>query len=514
MLRKVMVENGLVEGLPAADPRITSFKGIPFAAPPVGKLRWRAPQPAENWGGVLKAYTYGARAMQIFGGNNPDNIYTKEWHVDSDAPMGEDCLQLNVWTPAKTGEEKLPVMVWIFGGALWEGYPSEMEFDGERIARRGVILVSINYRLNVFGFFAHPEITKEDPGKAANFGHWDQKAGIEWVKRNIESFGGDPGNITVFGQSAGGVSTIIQVTSPLNKGLFQKAIVHSGGGLILPTINSLSINDAEKTGEDFFEYLGVTSLDEARAMDAQVLLEKGADFGLNRSRWASVIDGSLIPDTPTNIIVQNKSNDIKVMMGNTVDELFDGPEVSSFPALEEYAREKYGDASGEYLDFCKNGADNISQMVENGTFNRAELGNLLWLEYNEKLSLPKMYYYVFNPEIPGPDNPGSFHSSDLWFAFETLAKCWRPFVGKHYDLARQMCNYWTNFAKTGNPNGLDADGSRMPEWTEYSLEEPYPMYFAENTGMDKSPRSAFKNFLVDFFTGKIENNDICDFFEI
>ena len=230
MLRETKTENGWVRGIPAADPRITAFKGIPFAAPPVGDLRWRAPQPAENWEGVRDCARFGPISMQETPGVG-GGFYDKEWHVDPDIPMGEDCLYLNVWTPAKSADEKLPVMVWIFGGGMTCGYTAEMEFDGERIARRGVILVSVNYRLSVFGYLAHPALTEEAKAHGEigdNFALLDQQAGIRWVKRNIAAFGGDPENITVFGQSAGGRSTWMQVVSPTNKGLFQKAIVQSG----------------------------------------------------------------------------------------------------------------------------------------------------------------------------------------------------------------------------------------------------------------------------------------------
>ena len=238
--------------------------------------------------------------------------------------MSEDCLQLNVWTPAKSADEKLPVMVWIFGGGLNNGYPSEMEFDGERIARRGVILVSINYRLNVFGFLAHPELTKENPDMATNFGHWDQKAGIEWVKRNISAFGGDPENITIFGQSAGGGSTMVQLTSPLNRGLFQRAIVHSGGGLLPPSLDSPTLVEAEKAGEEFFKFLGVKSLEEARALDAKLLRDKGKEF-TSIYRWGSVIDGTLIPDYPSYTIIEGKDLGVDLINGNTVNEFIVSP---------------------------------------------------------------------------------------------------------------------------------------------------------------------------------------------
>lgn len=283
MLREVRVENGVVRGLPAADPRITSFKGIPFAAPPVGENRWRAPQPAHDWDGVLEAYTWAPIAMQARPGVSKEDIYAREWHVDPDVPMSEDCLYLNVWTPAKSPDEKLPVYVWYFGGGLQVGYPSEMEFDGERIARRGVVVVTINYRLNVFGFLCHPEITKEAPHAPANFGHLDQQFATQWVKRNIAAFGGDPDNITIGGQSAGGGSVLSQLTSPQNEGLIQKAIIQSG--LFAPVYPNVrgprrgrSLADAEQDGVKFFEFLGVSSLEEARKLDAEFIMGKALEY--------------------------------------------------------------------------------------------------------------------------------------------------------------------------------------------------------------------------------------------
>lgn len=228
MIRVVKIENGMVRGLPAADPRITSFKGIPFAAPPVGENRWRAPQPVEDWEGVFDALEFAPISMQAKTVIDVNNIYTREWSVDPEIPMDEDCLYLNVWTPAKSADEKLPVYVWYFGGGLQVGHTAEMEFDGERIARRGIVVVTINYRLNTFGFLCHPEITAESPEAPANFGHLDQQAGTRWVKRNIAAFGGDPDNITIGGQSAGAGSVMAQLTSPQNEGLFQRAIIQSG----------------------------------------------------------------------------------------------------------------------------------------------------------------------------------------------------------------------------------------------------------------------------------------------
>jgi len=505
MLRQVKTENGWVKGIPAADPRITAFKGIPFAAPPVGDLRWRAPQPAKNWDGVLECYDFGPIAVQEVPGLDPNNIYSREWNVDPEIPMDEDCLQLNVWTNAKTGDEKMPVMVWIYGGGLNVGNPAEMEFDGERIARRGVILVSVNYRVNVFGFLAHPEITAEDPEKPTNFGHLDQQAGILWVKRNIAAFGGDPENITVFGQSAGGGSTQIQVCSPTNKGVFQKAILHSSGGLLPPSNGSPKLADAEAQGVRFFEELGVKNLAEARKVDAKKVWEVA--MTTHKFMWGSVIGDKFLPDYPSNIIKNGQRNNMKLIVGNTAGEFPNTPRVQTVEELDAYAKETFGAKADEYLAIVKKGASTIDEMKKNATFNSFELGNVLMLDVNSKLKTSEVYYYNFNPEIPGWDNPGSFHSSDLWFAFETLAKCWRPFKGKHYDLARHMCNYWTNFAKNGDPNGLDHDGTPMPEWKPYTADQRGAMFFGDKAEMIGPNSGELFNFLrKGYEEGTIGNN--------
>ena len=347
MLRKVLTESGWVRGIPAADPRVTAFKGIPFAAPAVGPNRWRAPQPPEPWEGVRDCLEFGPIAMQEIPGGNPDDIYTREWHVDGSVPMSEDCLQLNVWTNAQSPEDRLPVMVWIYGGGLMVGYPSEMEMDGERIARRGVVLVSINYRVNVFGFLAHPELTAESPEKPTNFGHLDQQAGIAWVKRNIAAFGGDPENITIFGQSAGGGSCMVQLVSPQNRGLFQRTILHSGGGLLPPSSLSLRLEEAEAQGVKLFEKLGVKTLAEARALDARTVWD--AAVGQGGFSWGSVIGDAFLPDTPANIILRGEENEADIIIGNTGDEFIVRPEGDSFEALEAFVRRKYPGIAEEFM---------------------------------------------------------------------------------------------------------------------------------------------------------------------
>ncbi|MBQ4000323.1 MAG: carboxylesterase family protein [Oscillospiraceae bacterium] len=308
MLRVTKTENGMVRGFPGTDARITVFKGIPFADDTSGENRWRAPQPAKNWEGVRDCYEFAPITMQKTPGLDQNAFYSKEWHVDPEVPMGEDSLALNIWTPAKSADEKLPVMIWIFGGALREGYAWEMEFDGERIAHRGVILVSIAYRLNCFGFMCHPDLTRDQPDAFANFGFLDQKAGIDWVKRNIANFGGDPDNITIFGQSAGGGSTLAHLCSPKARGSFQRAIVESAGGVAVtyPSNRAMrhyrTLEKAEADGVRFLrDYLNVETIEEARKLDAKFIEDKFLEMTANGEMWRGVVDGIYVPEHTTGI---------------------------------------------------------------------------------------------------------------------------------------------------------------------------------------------------------------------
>jgi para-nitrobenzyl esterase len=499
MLRIVKVENGMVQGLPAADPRITSFKGIPFAAPPVGENRWRAPQPAKNWDGVLKAFAFAPISMQAKTVIDEKNIYTREWAVDPEIPMDEDCLYLNVWTPANRADEKLPVYVWYFGGGLQEGHPAEMEFDGERIARRGAVVVTVNYRLNVFGFLCHPEITAEAPDAPANFGHLDQQAGTRWVKRNIAAFGGDPGNITIGGQSAGGGSVMSQLTSPQNEGLFQKAIVMSGvfTGLY-PSSRKFgarrTVQEAAQEGVKFFQRLGVSTLKEARKLDAVYIRDKWLE---NRNFWGTVQDDQFCVGDSYELFLKNKRWMVPVMFGHTSSEFSVVPEVSTADEFKKMAEELFGGDAGEFLALCGYDSGNVEEMKKKASVSGIEYAIRVLGKANDASGAKTpLYYYNFDAEIPGWDNPGTFHSVDLWFFFETLAKCWRPFTGKHYDLSRQMCNYWANFFRTGNPNGKDADSSDMPRWETYTSDAPFGMVFGDKAVFARKQPGKLMQYLV------------------
>lgn len=496
----------MVRGLPAADPRITAFKGIPFAAPPVKENRWRAPQPCPDWEGVLDAYQFGPISVQDTPGLG-DDIYCREWHVEPEIAMDEDCLYLNVWTGAKNAEEKLPVLVWFFGGGLQWGYTAEMEMDGERIARRGIVVVTVNYRLNVFGFLAHPELTAAQPDAPANFGSLDQQAGLLWVRRNIAAFGGDPENITIAGQSAGGGSVMAQMACMENEGQFHKAVVMSGmirspyeeDDFIIPK----KLERAEENGRCFLEYLGVSTIEEARALDAIYIRDKYAEYAVSHPRMATVEDGCFCKGDPLVRIMEGQYVKVPIMAGNTEGEF---PNVILAGNEEEYrkrVRELLGDRAQEFLAL-----EEAWRRGDNGSY--APVSGIectvktIFRQKKKNGDGQDCYYYRFAGDIPGWDNPGTFHSVDLWFFFETLAKCWRPFEGRHYDLARQMCSYLCNFIKTGNPNGMDIPGRELPLWQPYEREKPWEMIFgAQGAEGSMEQDSEFKEFIIKIITEKL-----------
>ena len=477
MLRQVKTENGWVRGIEAADPRVTSFKGIPFAAPPVGRNRWRAPQPCESWSGVRDASRFAPIAMQWIPGLG-DDVYCREWHVDPDIPMAEDCLYLNVWTGAKKADEKQPVLVWFFGGGLQCGYPSEMEFDGERIARRGIVVVTVNYRVGALGFLTHPELTHEQPDAPANFGNLDQQAALRWVRRNIAAFGGDPSRVTIAGQSAGGGSVLSQLACPDNAGLFSGAVIMSA--MIFDPYLRREVGrpellrDAERKGEDFFAFLGVKSLKEARALDA-VTLQRGYEkYMESHIPFFTVQDDRFCLGDPIARTLRGECVDAVLMAGSTCDEFHNAIDAKDEASLASEARRLFGDQADAFLAIPESHlrqeglgyapASGIACTVQGVLGEMAKAGR-------------PGYCYSFAPDIPGWDHPGVFHSSDLWFWFETLAKCWRPFVGRHYDLARQMCDYFCNFIRTGDPNGVDRNGDPLPVWNPLTEESPATMRF-------------------------------------
>ncbi len=444
------------------DPRIAVFRGVPYAKPPVGDLRWQAPQPAEDWDGVRPCYEYADMAMmREHPGEDASDFYTKELHpVGQYYSMSEDCLYVNVYTPAETVTDKIPVFVYIHGGGLQDGYSYEVEFDPERVARKGVVVVMVSYRLGLFGFLAHPDLKKITPQGAcdSNFGIQDQSMALHWIHDNIAAFGGDPEQIVICGQSAGSRSVQVQITNGKNEGIVKGAIIQSGVSMLFgdedfSMARIPSKAEQEQNCVDFLKAIGIEDLETARKMDAAELMrrlkeawkEKRWTFGLS-------VDGDFVPEDLTTAYFKDHMLPIPLIVG-----LCQGETQSAFikgnMTYEQYLAkaEKYGAEKEKFLSLQKveNDAD-TDKLISGDAFNNFRSASRVFCELRSAAGYP-VYYYIFDHDIPG-DDAGSFHGSELWFMFDSLGNSWRPFEGKHYDLARQVVSYWTNFVKTGNPN--------------------------------------------------------------
>ena len=488
MLRKVKVKNGLLQGMTGKDPRITVFRGVPYAKPPVGELRWKAPQPAEDWEGVRKCYEYADMAMMRVHPGMDDDFYTKELHpVAAEYKMSEDCLYLNIFTPAKTTEDNIPVFVYIHGGGLQDGYSYEVEFDPERVARRGVIVVMVAYRLGLFGFLAHPEITARtlEGEVISNFGMQDQSMAIHWVYDNIRAFGGDPDNIVICGQSAGARSVQAQICTPLNDGLIKGAIIQSAVSMMFGDEDQSmaaipSLQEAEKYGADFLQTIGIDSLEEAEKTDAHELMRR-LDKASEKTRYVFGLctDGRFVRESAPRAYYNNRVADIPLIVGVCQGEN-QSPFIKGSLNYQEYLQKakKYGDREAEFLRLAEVTNDEEADTLMAGdAFNNFLAGTRGFCELRSSMG-QKVYYYIFDHDIPG-DDAGSFHGSDLWFMFDSLGNSWRPFEGKHYDLARQVTSYWTNFVKYKDPNGTDYNGNLLPLWEPYSRDKKAVMKFLD-----------------------------------
>ena len=442
---QIRTTEGLVEGIKCSG--YTVYKGIPYAAPPIGDFRWKAPQPAKKYDGVFKADHFGnicwqtlPKADQPIMGRFVKEFYDYPEYIPG---MSEDCLFLNIWVPDRADGTN-PVGFYIHGGGFGGGYSSEIEFDGEEYCRRGVILVTINYRLNIFGFFAHPELSKESEWKGSgNYGILDQIAALKWVYRNIHAFGGDPQNITVFGQSAGSMSTQVLVSSPLSDGLISKAVFQSGLACEESFLACPTLQEEESYGEMFMELSGAKTIEELRAMPAEEILRLNGELGAKL--WQTLgngmvivpcVDGYVLPESVKDCYANGHMRQIPYMMGTVIDDLGSSPE-------------------------------NISADEPGLTHTE----NLRWSRKVHDTYGGNAWNYFFKRKLPG-DDWGAFHSAELWYTFGTLGRCWRPMEEHDYALSCQMLDAWTSFMKTGDPNGGTCKG-----WRPYTDEDPYVREF-------------------------------------
>jgi para-nitrobenzyl esterase len=470
---RVKVKAGVLEGT-LEDSGVRSFKGVPFARPPVGELRWKPPQPPENWDGVRNARQFGPRAMQrpIFG----------DMAFRSDG-MGEDCLYLNVWTPAKSGKERLPVLVYFYGGGFQAGDGSEGRYDGESMAQRGIVAVTVNYRLGVFGFLAHPELTKESPHHASgNYGLLDQAAALQWVHENISAFGGNPKQVTIAGESAGSISVSAQMVSPLSKHLFACAIGESGS--LLGTLSPVPLREAEQVGLKFATSSGVNSLAELRAMPADKVLEATGKQG---APWFGLtIDGYFLPKDPAAVFATGEQARVPLLVGWNSEEMNyravlgrDEPTLENF---ENALKRLYPDNWEQALKVYKpaNAADVIPVATDLAGDRFIAFSTWKWADLQSNTGGKPVYRYYYahprppmRPEMgnataglaggvtrnsrnnpPPPPPAGAVHSAEIEYAMGNLTKntvyAWTT---DDFKVSETMESYFANFIKNGNPNG-------------------------------------------------------------
>lgn len=434
------------------------YKGIPFAKPPIGDLRWKAPQPVQPWKEVKECTEFGPSPIQ----NKPQPFlcWTEEF-IAKPEPLSEDCLYLNVWTPAKESTEKLPVFVWIYGGGLNSGSANCDIYDGKEIAEQGVVYVSLNYRVGVLGFMAHPELSEESGHNASgNYGFMDQLQGLKWVQENIEAFGGDPNNVTIAGQSAGSFSVNAQIASPLAKGTFQKAICQSGGILSGRLMQDLS--SAENQGVKFMEHANAKSIEELRKLPAQTLQEfsTSPDMG----RFGVTLDGHFLPKDLMGHFKDGKQNQVKVLTGWVSGDanLFPLGEVTT-ESFKKNATDNYSEKAKELLKVfpSENNEQALKSQQKLNLLSFAGVPSYLLAKYMTK----DVWLYEFThvpTDKPGFPNYGAFHTSEVPFALHTLDQWDRAWKPEERDLENKMSAYWVNFAKTGNPNG-----EGLPVWSSY-----------------------------------------------
>jgi para-nitrobenzyl esterase len=421
----IRIESGMLEGVPGRLPGVTVYRGVPYAAPPIGALRWMAPAPVAAWTGVRRADKFGPRCVQGTAGL---------------AGNSEDCLYLNVWTK---GAGKRPVMLWLHGGGFTGGAGSQALFDGEMLAAKGAVVVTINYRLGVFGFFAAKELT-------GNFGLLDSIEALQWVRKNIAALGGDPENVTVFGESAGATMAGCLTASPLAKGLFRRAIAESGNF----TRDLMRLERAQSAGAQLLEKTGATSVEELRMKTASEIMESGRGTG-------PIVDGIVLTRQPVEIYEQGKANAVDLLLGSNSDEGASSLQRTGAELFTNQAKRRFGADAERYLALYPAGSDADANKSQAASF-RDEVGYQAraWA----RLGRGKTYVYYFTHEPPySPVQPwrGAFHTAEIPYVFHNFEPG-RRWVDEDEFLAQQMSDYWYRFAATGDPNG-----GGLPRWPEF-----------------------------------------------
>jgi para-nitrobenzyl esterase len=466
-IQTAKVTGGEVQGVVTEG--ISIFKGIPFAAPPVGDLRWKAPAPVEAWTGIKRADAFAPACMQA-----PNSM-------GNTAPVSEDCLYLNVWTPAKKPGEKISVIFWIYGGGFVGGSTSIPMYDGTGFAKKGVVFVSVAYRVGPFGFLAHPELSRESGKGSGTYGIEDMIAGLKWVRANIAQFGGDPSNVTIFGHSAGGAAVSMLAASPVTKGLFQRVICMSGGSFApLQTSNQAgagmgipALKVAESRGEEFLKKLGAADIKAARALSADVI-QKSIASGMGGGGFRPAADGYIIPSDLYSLYQAGRFNDTPILLGNTSEEAasMGGARNVTPEEFEKQIKEQYGLHADAILKAFPHSTDAEAAKASRGVRQSSSAWNTwIWARLQSQKGKGKAFEYLFDYVHTSPE-VGSGHGSDVPYAFQTLGG--RQGAPKPEDLilSDRISSYWINFAKNGDPNGPG-----LPKWPAFSEKDSKVMVF-------------------------------------
>ncbi|RWY48578.1 carboxylesterase/lipase family protein [Mucilaginibacter gilvus] len=479
------IDAGLVRGVSNSTGDVMSYKGIPFAAPPVGDLRWKAPQPVKAWEGVKDCTKFSKMPVQAK--PNEFGVYTREFLI-KDEPLSEDCLYLNVWTGAKIPSEKRPVIVWIYGGGFSSGGTNVPIYDGEALAKKGVILVSVNYRVGILGFFAHPELTAESPNHASgNYGLMDQLAGLQWVKKNIAAFGGDPTNVTIAGQSAGSMSVNCLTASPLGKGLFQKAIAESGASFLAGPFGGPDLKQAEEEGVKTAKKLQANSLAELRKLSTEELLKQ------NGGR--PIIDGYVLPASIAGSYAADKENQVALLTGWNADDAFIG-KLKTAVEYKADIQKRYAANSAEFLKHYpgKTDAEAAESQIRISRDMTFGVQNYTWANVQSAKKKAKVYLYRFTRRMPATEafkKYGAFHTGEVGYVFDNLKFLNRPFEPVDQQLADTMSSYWVNFVTSGDPNGPG-----LPAWPVYNSKGNQVMILGEKPAAEPLPDKASLDFMV------------------
>jgi len=481
----VKTDAGQISGTVSTGVGVHIFKGIPFAAPPVGELRWKAPQPVTPWTGVKACNEFAKSPIQ--GKPNEFGVYTREFLI-KDEPLSEDCLYLNVWTCAKTPAEKRPVLVWIYGGGFVSGGTNVPIYDGGALAKKGIILVSIPYRVGILGFLAHPELTKESASHASgNYGLMDQIAALKWVQNNIAAFGGDPDNVTVAGQSAGAFSVNYLVASPLAKGLFNKAIAESGAAFLTGPISASGLKEAEEAGVKTAAKLGASSLADLRKLSTDELLKQNAG--------RPIIDGYVVPKTVAATFAADQENAVPVLTGWNADDAFVGKILNAADYTADITK-RYGAKAAEILALYPAANDTEAEQSQIRFSRDMTFGvqNYTWAKVQSAKNKAKVYVYRFSRKVPATaafKKYGAFHTGEVGYVFDNLKFLNRPFKPVDQQIANTLSGYWVNFAKTGNPNGPG-----LPQWPAYDDIKSQIMILGEKPAATTLPDKAALEFMV------------------